>query len=83
MGCIMRAKSLVRSHIEDDSFVYQEFAFADRAGRNLPYVRIALSTKDAINIIDALADKGDPEAERVRDGYKLAFSIANFAANSS
>jgi alkylation response protein AidB-like acyl-CoA dehydrogenase len=76
------AKSLVRSHIDEDSFVYQEFSFADRAGRNLPFVRIALGTKDAIDIIETLAERGDPEAERIRDGYTLAISIAAFAKNS-
>jgi hypothetical protein len=72
---------MVRSHISGDGFVYAEPNF-DGRGRNLPHVRVALDLEDALKIIDALADKGDPRAECAKNACKLAFSIADLAKNS-
>jgi hypothetical protein len=46
-------------------------------------VRVALSFEDAIEIIDALANKGDREADLARNAYKLAGSVADFVKNQT
>lgn len=80
----IKGRFTFRSHIADedqDKFVYAEFE--SPRGGNLPAVRIALSFEDAIKIIEALADKGDPKAALTKNACALAFAIADFAKEAT
>jgi hypothetical protein len=81
--CYKPTKGMERSQIDGDEWVYVEVSFAGEVGRNLPFVRVALDLEDAIKIIEALADKGDPKAALTKNACALAFAIADFAKEAT